>query len=71
MKDELRQENASLREEIVGLKTLVDSLQIEVQSHIKKVSIYQEGRHLSQTRSAKYLHNNSYWQQEFANGGVR
>jgi FtsZ-binding cell division protein ZapB len=66
MKMELREENAALRNEVLGLKSQLEGLHIECQSLVKQLNIYQgqDVRHqmLSQTRSAKYLHNNSYWQ---------
>ena len=66
MKLELREENVALRKKVLTLQSQFEGIQIESQSLAKQLNMYQgqDVRHqmLSQTRSAKYLHNNSYWQ---------
>jgi FtsZ-binding cell division protein ZapB len=40
MKVELREENAALRNEAIGLKSQVEGLDIECQSLVKQLNIY-------------------------------
>jgi predicted nucleic acid-binding Zn-ribbon protein len=40
MKMELREENAALRNEVLGLKSQLESLKIECQSLVKQLNMY-------------------------------